>query len=585
MTVKIYIFIFFVVIFVSIESGKAFCTHNFNATNPKIPGLEQPTAGEIVINEIMADPTPVAGLPDREYLELYNARTTAVNLKGWSLGLGAKLKIFPDVTVSPGGHLLVSAPGGAKDLQQYDRVIEISGFLVNNDGLTISLFDPDKQLADQVEFFPSLHKKGFEGGGYSLERIDPYRLCGQRSNWATTLSAKGGTPGSENSVRAANPDNLPPQLLSTYFSDNTRLDIRLSESFSLPGAPADYLKNITAGVVIDSVKTDQYAGLIQIYFRPSTIRNGLKYSLSLHGIKDECVNAMPDQAVKFGYYLPMKSDLLISEVLFNPYPEGSDFVEIYNNSGHEVDLSGLFLATRDDAKELKQISQISGNQQYLPLGAYLATTKSREGILRFYPSKCEDCILQTEKFPTLADLSGCVVLLNKNRDVIDEMEYNNGMHHPFITHTEGISLERISFAEPASRKENWHSAAKSTGFATPGYQNSVEASADSSGKMVSIDPEIFSPNGDGINDQLNICINTSEPGWILNITILNCAGRVVRNLANNFMTGSTDLLFWDGLGDDFQKVQPGIYLLNISLFEQTGKNHMKRFACVLTDHL
>jgi hypothetical protein len=585
MVVKIYIFIFFIVIFVSIESGKTFCARNFNSTNPKIPGLEQPTAGEIVINEIMADPTPVAGLPDREYLELYNARTTAVNLKGWSLGLGAKLKIFPDVTVSPGGYLLVSAPGGAKDLQQYGRVIEISGFLVNNDGLTISLYDPDKQLADQVEYLPSLHKKGFEEGGFSLERIDPYRLCGQRFNWVTTLSAKGGTPGSENSVRAANPDNMPPQILFTYFSDSTRLDIRLSESFSLPGAPADYLKDIPAGVLIDSVKTDQYAGMIQVYFRPSTIRNGVKYSLSLHGIKDECINTMPDQAVKFGYYVPVKSDLLISEVLFNPYPEGSDFVEIYNNSGHEVDLSELFLATRDDTKELKQISQISSTQQYLPVGAYLATTKSREGILRFYPTKCEDCILQTEKFPTLADLSGCVVLLNKNLDVIDEMEYNDGMHHPLITQTEGISLERISFAEPASRKENWHSAAKSAGFATPGYQNSVEARVDSLGKMVSIDPEIFSPNNDGISDQLNIYINTSEPGWILNITILNCAGRVVRNLANNFMTGSTDQLLWDGLGDDFQKVQPGIYILSISLFERTGKNQMKRFACVLTDHL
>ena len=585
MAVKIYIFIFSVVIFITIESGMAFCTHNFNSANPEIPGLEQSTAGEIVINEIMADPTPVAGLPDREYLELLNTGAQTVNLKGWSLGLGAKLKVFPDVIVSPGGYLLVTAPGGARDLQQFGRVIEIAGFLVNNDGLTISLYNPEKQLADQVEYLPSLHKKGFEAGGFSLERIDPNRLCGQRSNWATTLSANGGTPGSENSVRAANPDNLPPQLLSTYFSDNTRLDIRLSESFSLPGAPADYLKNIPAGVVIDSVKADQYAGMIQVYFCPSTIRNGVDYSLSLHGIKDECFNAMPDQTVKFGYYVPMKSDLLISEVLFNPYPEGSDFVEIYNNSGHEVDLSGLFLATRDDSKELKQISPIAGNQQYLPAGAYLAMTKSRVGILRFYSSKCEDCILQTEKFPTLADISGCVVLLNKNLDVIDEMEYDDGMHHPFITQAEGISLERISFAEPASRKENWHSAAKSSGFATPGYQNSVEARADSSTKMVAIDPEIFSPNGDGINDQLNIYITTSEPGWILNITILNCAGRIVRKLANNLMTGSAEQLFWDGLGDDFQRVQPGIYILGISLFERTGKNHMKRLACVLTDHL
>ena len=186
---------------------------------------------------------------------------------------------------------------------------------------------------------------------------------------------------------------------------------------------------------------------------------------------------MTEQAVKFGYYQPVKSDLLITEVLFNPYPEGTDFVEIYNNSEHEVDLSGLYLATRDETNALKQISQFSSVQRYLPVGAYLALTKSPEGVQRFYRSACNSCFLQMEKFPTLPDESGCVVLLDQEQTVIDEMNYSDGMHHPFITETEGISLERISFGVPASRKENWQSASKSVGFATPGYKNStVEAS-------------------------------------------------------------------------------------------------------------
>ena len=66
---------------------------------------------------------------------------------------------------------------------------------------------------------------------------------------------------------------------------------------------------------------------------------------------------------------PIKSELLISEVLFNPFPEGCDFVEIYNNSGQAVDISGLFLATRDASKALKQLTQLSVYQQYLAPGA------------------------------------------------------------------------------------------------------------------------------------------------------------------------------------------------------------------------
>jgi hypothetical protein len=548
-----------------------------------------PSGGSIeskmVINEIMADPTPVASLPDREYIELYNAGDASVNLKNWVLELGTKQKILPDVSVAPGGYLLVTSTGGAKDLLPYGKVVELSGFTLTNSGLKLSLFNPDKLLADQVTYNPSMHKKGSEDGGFSLERIDPMRLCGQYDNWATTLSAGGGTPGAENSVRATNLDKTPPKIIAATFVDRVRTEIQLSEGVILPAVRTDIVGNIQAGVAIDSISYDQNALLLKIWFRPSTISNGLRYTLILHGLKDECGNITPDYPLKFGYYQPKKSDLLLNEVLFNPYPDGSDFVEIYNNSGHEVDLSGLFLATRDESKTLKQVYPLSVSQQYLSNGAYLAVTKSREGILLFYQSKCESCIIEMEKFPTFSDLSGAVVLLNQNLEVIDEVEYSDGMHHPYITETEGISLERISFFNPAFNKGNWHSAAKSVGFASPGYKNSAGEVADSTNQMIEVDPLVFSPNGDGINDQLNIYLKTGEPGWLLNITILNCAGKVIRKLANNQTSGSYDQLFWDGLDGDFQKVQPGIYIMQISLFSQAGKLTSQKVACVVTDHL
>lgn len=282
---------------------------------------------------------------------------------------------------------------------------------------------------------------------------------------------------------------------------------------------------------------------------------------------------------------PVKSELLISEVLFNPFPEGCDFVEIYNNSGHAVDISGLFLATRDASKALKQLTQLSVYQRFLAPGAYLAVTISPEGIRRFYRIRCEECLLKIQKFPTFTDQAGCVVLLNNNLEVLDEMNYDEGMHDPLISEVEGISLERISFAMKASRKDNWHSASKSAGFATPGYQNSVVEVAGPGLEMISVDPVVFTPNGDGLNDLLNISVKTDDLGWILNITILNCTGRVIRNLANNVTTGRSDQVVWDGLDGGFQKVQPGIYILNISLFNRDGRHRKERRACVVSDRL
>ncbi len=548
---------------------------------------EERSINRVVINEIMADPTPLVGLPDREYLELYNPGSEPLNLKNWILTLGSKQKIFPDVVIAPDGYLLVTGTGGSKDLLPYGTAVELSGFVLTNTGVLLSLYTPERVLADQISYVPSMHRKGFSDGGYSLERIDPERFCAQAGNWATTLSPVGGTPGAANSVRATNLDRTPPQVMSVLFSDHSRLEVNFSENALMPGTAADFLKTLPSGLVADSIQLDPEVFRLQIWFHAGSVINGTTYSFKFDGWADECGNVMPAYSLNFGYYLPVKSDLLINEVLFNPYPDGSDFVEIYNNSGHQIDLSELYLATRDGNKALKQISQVSETQQYLAPGAYLALTKSREGVLRFYLSKCDSCLLEMAKFPTLNDQSGEVVILDRNQNILDELEYSDGMHDSWISGTEGISLERISFAVPTSQTNNWHSAARSSGFATPGYQNSAAEveRPDSTSQMVLVEPLIFSPNGDGFNDILNIHLKAGELGWILNITILNCAGRVVRYLANNLTLGRSDQLAWDGLGGDFQKVQPGIYILNICLFCRTGKIVNRRVACVVTDRL
>ena len=41
---------------------------------------------DIVIDELMADPTPQIGLPNNEWIELRNTSATAINLLGWRIG-------------------------------------------------------------------------------------------------------------------------------------------------------------------------------------------------------------------------------------------------------------------------------------------------------------------------------------------------------------------------------------------------------------------------------------------------------------------------------------------------------------------
>ena len=63
--------------------------------------------GSIVFSEIMADPSPMVGLPDVEYIELYNRGDVSCSVKGWTLQVGDRVCILPDVVIRAGGYVVL----------------------------------------------------------------------------------------------------------------------------------------------------------------------------------------------------------------------------------------------------------------------------------------------------------------------------------------------------------------------------------------------------------------------------------------------------------------------------------------------
>lgn len=309
-------------------------------------------------------------------------------------------------------------------------------------------------------------------------------------------------------------------------------------------------------------------------------------SLTAKGIVGLMGEEMEEEARELLYaFSPEPGAVLINEVLFNPFSGGTDFVELVNVGDYPVSVARLRLASRNDTLGLKQLCSISSGDRFLLPGDYLLCTKDSAAVASRYFSADLDAFCPMTSFPTLPDDAGWVVLLNDSMQVIDELHYTAQMHSPFIADEEGVSLERISIDKPASDPENWTSAAASAGFGTPGLPNSISGKEKSVESQITVSPEAFSPNGDGVNDQLTIRYRFAKPGYVANIRIFDAVGRLVRYLVKNQSLAQEGSWIWDGTGDSGQKQNIGVYIILVEVFDQNGQTKAFRKTCTVTDRL
>jgi hypothetical protein len=314
--------------------------------------------------------------------------------------------------------------------------------------------------------------------------------------------------------------------------------------------------------------------------------SGIELSLSVSGISDLSGKTMISDTRSFSYsFSPEIGSILINEVLFNPFSGGTDFVELVNVSGQTIPVNRLILATRDDALALKQTYPASTEKRYLKPGEFLVCTKDPAIVASQYITHNTASFCAMKSFPSYSDDAGTVVLLNDSLEVLDEFSYSAKMHSPFLASEEGVSLERISVEKPTNDRTNWLSAAASVGFATPGLPNSQAGSETEIQDEITPEPKAFSPNGDSLNDELKIKFKFSKPGCIASVRIFDAVGRQVRFLVKNQSLAQEGSWTWDGKSESGQKLNIGVYIILVEVFDQEGQTKAFKKTCTLTDRL
>ncbi len=541
----------------------------------------KPQSNDVIFNEIMADPTPVVGLPEFEYLELLNQTAVDINLSGWQLMLGKSKKSFGKVILASGGYLILCKKDAQEAFSTYGKTYGFNSFSLTNGGEMLKLFDKKGELISSVQYDNNWYGDNDKAkGGWSLEQINPEDSCSGSANWKAAENNVGGTPGKRNSV--FDTQIVPPRISVLQIPDDHTIELSFTQKMDgkLLVNPDFFTISPDVGQIEKSLVSADHKRVSQRFgeaFDTATI-----YTLTISGNIQNCMGkAMSgDTTVRFG--LPQRverGDVVINEVLFYPLSGGVDYVELYNRSHKTIDLSTLFLGTVKKSPPNPPDSlfyYLAFHQTLLLPGNYVLLTSSPEKVKVQYATKNPHAFLRVVPFPTFSKDKGSVLLFRQMQK-IDAFDYSEKMQYPLLSYTRGVALERVSANGETNNPNNWHSAAESVGFGTPGYRNSQSASVnpDSISGEIDIDPDIFSPDNDGYQDILHIKYKFETSGNTMSITIFNASGQLVRRLVNNDYVGTNGVVLWDGLKDDGTKALVGIYVLYIKIFDKSGR--MKQF--------
>jgi hypothetical protein len=546
---------------------------------------------DVVIDEIMTDPAPSAGLPDFEFIELKNTSTRSFNLNGWRIGDATGFAtINTNFILLPDSFVIICSSGAATALAAFGTTLSVSNFpSLDNNGEQVSLRSAEGRIIHAIEYNINWYNNIVKNqGGWTLEMIDTRNACSGASNWTASTDLKGGTPGKRNAVDGRNTDRQPPVLLRAFATDNTTVTLVFDEPLDSASAIAvnKYTINNNIGQPLSVSVTPPLFNSIRLK-TPIPLQQNKVYDIMVDGVTDCSANQVGGyNKAKLGLAtMPDTMDLVVNEILFNPRPDGVDYIELYNRSNRIINLKDCYIASRNATGNISAPWQLTPDNHLLFPQEYIVITEATAVVQQQYLATEPAAFIEVGTLPSYPDDKGAVVILNVQGAILDELQYNAQWHFKLINNDEGVALERIDYGKPTQDANNWHSAATSAGYGTPGYRNSQLRLADTSGGTINIVPAVFSPDNDGFDDIATITYRFPQQGYVCNIIIFDANGRPVRQLTHNALCGINGFFSWDGLDEKNARLPIGTYIVYTEIFNLQGKTQKFKQAVTLLRRL
>ncbi len=537
---------------------------------------------QITFSEVMFD-LDGADYHD-EFIEIYNlSASESVNLTGWYLGDSVNIDDIIDagegLSLSPLSYAVILDGSYFANSTLYDDIIPdfaliltIDGGAFSSNGLTntvpktLMLFNADSQKVDAYRY--SIDNKP----GHSDEKI-LMNSDNSTSNWGNSL-VEYGTPGFKNSVS-------PPQFDIGFSEDAISyhpsivihtlqtvsiccelmnmglenfydaIDFQLfidTNKDSVPGSDEELI--LDENTDIDLIP--QQTTIIQSDWTP-VLAGTFNLVAKIESDSDQNIlNNIISQEIMV---IESRETVKINEIKFLTDESEPEWLELINTGDEALSLQNWAIA------DLKDTCRIDTSIVLNP-GDFKIITASETITEKYDIHDSVLCILGN--LPSLNNTEETIFLLNPAGGWVEQVPYT-------IDWLEGEdwrkpSLERINYNLDSRIARNWGPSTAPAG-ATPGAENSLFTSIKPNALKIRVDPNPFSPDGDGFEDHTIISVKSPSEAARMRLDIYDILGRKVRTIKDNNFTGSTVDLVWDGNNDKGQKVNMGIYVIFLQILD------------------
>lgn len=519
----------------------------------------------VFINEIMF--APPAAQP--EWVELFNAQDAAVPLADWVLQdeSNTRAVIKNKISLPPRSYRVLAASSSlAATFNIPDSlVIVLDNFpTLNNSGDILLLRDFSGAVIDSAAYQPNWGATGIAAEKIWFERENV------TANWQPSRDARGGTPGTLNSVSPRENDlaiirlrfdpaapraNESVQLIATIRNAGRRP----SERFIVTLAhDRNHDDTIQSGEEIGRVEVNQSmlpedSILVrQTWPQPPSGRNRLLATITA-ALDAETGNNL--LAGKFAVGYPARS-VVINEIYYAPRSGEAEWVEFYNRSAQPVDLA----AWRWRDADASAFVALPDSAPMLAPGAFALFAAGRNVAF----ADPDANVMVPKNWLTLNNDRETLVLMDFHGRMQDSLSFSSKWGGDT-----GIALERINPNLAGNDSSNWSSSVATSG-STPGQRNSIFTEVIPARATIAVAPQPFSPDGDGHDDFAVIQFQVPATTATAEVKIFDVRGRLVHHLLSNTPVGATHEVLWNGRNENNEPLPTGIYIVYLQAIQPSG---------------